>query len=102
VTPTQVFLRNGAPEYDHDVNAHAIGVAGVMIADGMTNKGVAPDAKLVASAFRTPGTDPGYQHTLLSMEQVATRNNDDVPAVNMSFSKPRVKLTDPFNRRYRE
>ncbi len=92
VKPTEVFKRNGAAIANQNTqhqNGHGEKVAGVMIANGPADKGVAPEAKLYASAYETQGTNPGYQHALLSMQHIATRNGGDVRAINLSFGKPR-------------
>ena len=50
VVPAGVFLNDGAATAGKNVNNHAVEVAGVLIANGVTNKGVAPGASLYASA----------------------------------------------------
>jgi hypothetical protein len=79
VTPGAVFLRDEIARVNEDVNAHAVGVAGLMIADGPNNKGIAPNAILHASAYRTTGFGwPAYEHALLSMQKVATKRGKGV------------------------
>jgi subtilisin family serine protease len=59
-----------------------------MIANGATNQGIARNARLDSSAYRTGGNGPGaFENALLSMQQVARQNNDDVPAINLSWGK---------------
>jgi len=50
VTPADVFLKAGAPIVNEDVRPHPGRVAGVMIADGATDQGVARSALLYSSA----------------------------------------------------
>ena len=85
VVPTAVFRRDGMPNLA-DVDGHAEQVAGIMISTDATLRGVAPAASLYASAYVTTGIDPGYQHALLSLQNVATQPN--VWAVNHSWESP--------------
>jgi len=65
-----------------------------MIANGQTNKGIAPQASLYASAMGTHQTLPGsYAQALETIQYVATRNNGDVRATNLSFNYPLVQNT---------
>jgi hypothetical protein len=54
-----------------------------MIANGGLEKGVASQAKLFASAIGSTGTP---NHQALTLQHIATRNNGDVRAINLSFS----------------
>jgi hypothetical protein len=56
VKPTQVYFQNGPAKANdaQQIHVHAERVAGVMIADGGTNKGVAPKANLYASEWSAP------------------------------------------------
>lgn len=98
VRPEAVFLRNGATNPDQNVDAHAVRVAGIMIAqgggaqaqDGGGHVGVSQRSKLYSSAYVTLGSNPGYQHALLAMQHVAQQNAGDVRAINLSWGKPLV------------
>jgi subtilisin family serine protease len=82
-----VYYRNIGPILD-EVSDHAERVAGIMIANGANNdKGVAPGASLHASSVDSDTINPGYQHTLLAMQHVATQNSGDVRAINLSYGK---------------
>lgn len=88
VIPEKVFLLAGDPVRDENIDPHSIGVAGVMIADGPANKGVAPQAALYSSGTgNSPVQNLWFQNGLLSMQHVATApiNGADVPAINMSW-----------------
>ena len=88
VAPEGVFLRNGVAVANTNTSNHAEQVAGVMISTDATHKSVAPGASLYSSAYETLGTNPGYQHALLSMQHVAIQAADEVRAINLSFGKP--------------
>ena len=90
VVPAGVYLRDGAAVVDQNLRDHPLEVAGIMISKNATYRGVAPGASLHASAIETFGTDPGYQHSPLAMQHVATRNGGDVRAINVSFGKALV------------
>jgi subtilisin family serine protease len=85
VNPTEVFVRDMAPVTDANIDAHATQVAGVMISTHATHRSVAPGAMLYSSAYVTAGVNPGYQHALLAMQQVASRG---ALAINNSWGKP--------------
>jgi hypothetical protein len=93
VVPTAVFAQDSAVAADQFVHPHALQVAGVMISsdtsdtdmDGETAIGVAPMAQLYASANEGPLMAGVYTKTALAAQHVATRNNGDVRAINMSY-----------------
>ncbi|MBX9583903.1 MAG: carboxypeptidase regulatory-like domain-containing protein [Gemmataceae bacterium] len=98
VNPFAVYARN-QPGNANGVDAngrptlevsrpHAVGVAGIMIANGTANRGVAPDAKLHSSAVMFGENQPSYFNTLVSMQHVAKQNGDQVPVINMSMGLP--------------
>lgn len=84
VTPAAVFFRNGNAVANRNVTDHAVKVAGVMIANGAANKGVAPDAKLFASAHDAQAPDPDPD-CAITAQHVALQNAGDVRAINLSF-----------------
>ena len=91
VSPEAVFIVNNPAKRDKNLDPHAEGVAGVMIANGpagFVNDGVAPDASLIASA----DTDPKLSvpvDSILSIEKVVTVGKttpgEPVSAINLSF-----------------
>jgi hypothetical protein len=98
VVPIEVYRRDGPAVANQDtqdaVGGHATAVAGVMIANGATNKGVAAAARLFASATAPMAGETEEQFhrdSVITMQQVATRNaNDidpcgDVRAINLSY-----------------
>jgi subtilisin family serine protease len=93
VDPEEVFFRDGpATANMHVEPGHATEVASVMISDdtsdldmdGDNPRGVAPGAKLYASAV---DSSVGFDHDLqaLSAQHVANQNGGDVSAINFSF-----------------
>ena len=88
VNPFQGFYReaNATPnDYTGVEGGHATRVAGVMIANGAADTGVAPQAKLYASADDESATQQKYG--LISMQHVALQNNGDVRAINISAGR---------------
>ncbi len=70
--------------------AHANQVAGVMISKDPFAPGVARDADLYATAgtFATVPSIPTFDSLAISTQFIATRDNDDVRAINLSFLVP--------------
>jgi hypothetical protein len=89
VRPTAVYVQNGAPVADANIGGgHATQVAGVMISTHGVNLSVASGAPLHSSAYVTGGSVVNaYEHALISMQHVATRNAGDVRAQNLSWGK---------------
>lgn len=86
VTPSGVYLRGGNPVANQNTTGdrgHATQVAGVMIADGVTNKGISTGASLYASAAMPQGKQEDvYAQFMSAVQQVALQSPR---AVNMSF-----------------
>jgi hypothetical protein len=89
IVPVDVFRRDGNPNVA-DADKHGEEVAGVMISrdngdgpdmDNDTAIGVAPFAKLYASAY-IAGT--GESQAAISFQHIALQDNDDVRAINFS------------------
>ncbi len=89
VTPTAVFLRNGPAVANANTHNHAESVAGVMIANGPSDKGVSYEASLFASAYNVPAL-PGQHEAAISAQHVALQNGGDVRAINFSFGEQLV------------
>ena len=86
LAPAQVFYRDTAAKADTDVDPHAAMVAGVMISGDKTLMGVAPGARLYASAVGSP-LQSGQPEECLSAQHVAQQNGGDVRAINFSFGE---------------
>jgi Subtilase family len=83
----QVFYQNGAAKANDNVEQHATMVASVMISQDKRFPGVAPNARLYASAVGVP-KDTGQAEECLSTQHVARQNGGDVRAINLSFGEP--------------
>jgi hypothetical protein len=100
VVPTEVYVQAGANPSTNYTD-HAVEVASVMIStetedsnptpNGLASLGVAPSAKLYASAYVTGGLDPGTQDVLRTTQFLAKlfpKNNlQHITAVNHSWNK---------------
>ena len=83
VVPTAVFRQDDDPNF-FDASEHGTQVAGVMISKNTGSlAGVAPEAKLYASAIVAPG--PGGEDALKTIQHVDSRNGGDIRAVNHSY-----------------
>ena len=113
--PAGVFIldHTSMPLSNVLIDEHANWVAGIMIststvdgvgvdsannqlANGIAPTGVATDASLHSSAFVTAGAGAGYEAALLTMQRIATINDnglptnddiDDVRVINLSWNK---------------
>ena len=83
----QIFYQNGAATANTNVEQHATMVASVMIGRDKRFPGVAPNARLYASAVGTP-KDTGQAEECLSIQHIAKQNGGDVRAINLSFGEP--------------
>ncbi len=87
VSPAAVFNINQPPAVaDEWVSNHAESVAGLMTAHGTSNEGVATAAALFAAAHDT-NFRVGQGTVVVAMQHVATQNNGNVWATNMSMGK---------------
>ncbi len=95
--PAAVFIEDGVVQptmnsdaellYDTPPEQHATWVAGVMIGKDPIAPGVAEDAALYASGGDiTNLPTPILEKLALSAQHIALQDNDDVRAINMSFS----------------
>jgi hypothetical protein len=91
---TQAFFRNSPAKPNTDVEDHAGMVASVMISKDKTVPGVAPGAKLFASAAGTSKSS-GQVEECLSSQHVALQNGGDLRAINFSFGEPLSKDPRP-------
>lgn len=86
VFPQAVFFRDQTARVDTDVDNHAVMVAGVMISQNKIAKGVAPLARLYATAvgsFR----DGGQPEECVASQHIAEQNSGDIRAINFSFGE---------------
>ena len=82
----RVFHRDEPAKADTDVDSHAAMVAGIMVSRDKTLPGVAPGARLYASAVGSPVMS-GQPEECLSSQHVAEQNGGDVRAINFSFGE---------------
>jgi hypothetical protein len=83
----RVFFRNQSAKIDTDVDSHAAMVASVMISADKMLPGVAPAARLYASAAGSP-LEGGQPEECLSTQHIAQQNGGDLRAINFSFGEP--------------
>jgi Subtilase family len=83
----QIFYQDGAAKANESVEQHATMVASVMISRDKRYPGVAPDARLYASAVGVP-KDTGQAEECLTTQHVARQNGGDIRAINLSFGEP--------------
>lgn len=81
-----LFYRDSPAKANTNVDAHAGMVAGVMISADKALPGVAPAARLYASAVGSPKKS-GQAEECLSAQHVAQQNGGDVRAINFSFGE---------------
>ena len=96
ISPREVFYRDRSPIANKNVDDHASMVAEVMIARGKHIRGVAPQAKLYASAVGSLN-EGGQAQECLASQHIALRNGGDIRAINFSFgeSLERDERDDP-------
>ena len=88
VRPQRVFFRDDPAKIDTHLDAHAQNVAGVMIGRNKEAPGVAPNARLYASAASGISGRNRQAQECLATQHVALQNGDDVRAINFSFGEP--------------
>ena len=86
ITPRAVFYRDRAATADKNVDDHASMVAEVMIAKSKDLRGVAPQAKLYASAVGSL-SEGGQAQECLTTQHIARQNGGDIRAINFSFGE---------------
>ncbi|MCC0176896.1 S8 family serine peptidase [Waterburya agarophytonicola K14] len=86
ISPNTVFYRNSPPVADKNVDDHASMVAEVMIARDKHLQGIAPMAKLYASAVGSLN-EGGQAQECLASEHIARQNSGDIRAINFSFGE---------------
>jgi hypothetical protein len=83
----QIFYQNGATKANQNVEQHAMMVASVMISQDKRFPGVAPAARLYATALGTLKR-LGQPEECLSTQHIAQQNGGDIRAINLSFGEP--------------
>ena len=86
INPKAVFFRDKSAKSDSNIDNHAVMVAGVMISQGKLLKGVAPKARLYATAVGS-FNDGGQEEECLATQHVARQNAGDIRAINFSFGE---------------
>ena len=81
-----IFYRNALATPNTHVDEHAAMVASVMISQSKLLPGVAPGARLYASAIGSL-RQSGQPEECLATQHVALQNSDDVRAINFSFGE---------------
>jgi subtilisin family serine protease len=83
----QVFFQDQDAEPNSTVDRHATMVANVMISKDKARPGVAPNARLYATAVGS-ARQTSQQKECLASQFVAQQNGGDVRAINYSFGDP--------------
>ncbi len=86
IAPYSVFYRDNLAISNKNIDNHATMVASVMISNDKRLRGVAPQAKLYASAVGSQ-QQGGQAQECLSTQHVALQNGGDVRAINFSFGE---------------
>lgn len=86
ISPRAVFYRNNPATADKNVDDHASMVAEVMIAKDKHLRGIAPEAKLYASAVGSLN-EGGQAQECLATQHIAQQNSGDIRAINFSFGE---------------
>jgi hypothetical protein len=81
-----LFFRNHVAKSNTDVDGHAHNVASVMVSRAKAMRGVAPEARLYASAVGNIRRN-GQPEECLAASYIAQQNGGDVRAINMSFGE---------------
>ena len=86
VQPYEVFFRDGKAIPNRNVDDHSAQVAAVIISQHKIHRGVAPDAKLLSSAYSQRRQD-GQPEACIAAQHVARQYNGTVRAINFSFGE---------------
>jgi hypothetical protein len=82
----RVFYRDQSARLNRNVDAHAFAVAGVMVSGAKALPGIAPQARLYASAAGAARGN-GQPEACLAAQHLAAQNGGDLRAVNISFGE---------------
>ena len=86
IRPAGVFLRNTPAKANTGVDTHAQNVASLMISSDKAVRGIAPGARLYATAVG-PTKTGGQPEECISAQHIALQNGGDVRAINFSFGE---------------
>ena len=97
VQPHEVFFRDGKAIPNKNLDDHSAQVAAVIISQDKIRRGIAPNAKLLSSAYSQRSQD-GQPEACLAAQHIARQYNSTVRAINFSFGEllsedPRPKAT---------
>lgn len=82
-----IFFRDRPVQPNAFLDAHAHGVASVMVGQDKTVRGVAPEARLYAGALGSRQFRGGQPEECLTATHIAQQNGGDVRAINLSFGE---------------
>ncbi|WP_310426898.1 S8 family serine peptidase [Chamaesiphon sp. VAR_48_metabat_135_sub] len=83
----QIFYQDGEAKANTNVEDHSMMVAAVMISQDKRFPGVAPAARLYATAMGTVDRT-GQPEECRSIQHIAQQNGGDIRAINLSFGEP--------------
>lgn len=86
VKPYEVFFRDGKAIPNKNLDDHSEQVAAVIISQDKIQRGVAPNAKLLSSAYSQRRQD-GQPEACLATQYLARQHNGSVRAINFSFGE---------------
>ena len=86
VQPYEVFFRDGKAVPNRNVDDHSSQVAAVIISQDKIRRGIAPDSKLLSSAYSQRRQD-GQPEACIAAQHVARQYNSTVRAINFSFGE---------------
>ena len=86
VQPYEVFFRDGKAIPNKNLDDHSAQVAAVIISHDKIRQGIAPNAKLLSSAYSQRRQD-GQPEACVAAQHVARQYNSTVRAINFSFGE---------------
>jgi hypothetical protein len=87
IQPYEVFFRDGKAIPNKNIDEHSAQVAAVMISRHKIQKGVAPMARLVSSAYSQQRKD-GQPEAAIAAQHLALQYQGLLRAINFSFGEP--------------
>jgi len=95
VQPYAVFFRDGKAIPNRNIDDHSAQVAAVIVSQHKIRRGIAPDAKLLSSAYSQRRQD-GQPEACLAAQYIARQYNSTVRAINFSFGELLSKIHAPM------
>lgn len=83
----QIFFQDGEAKANTNVEQHSMMVASVIVSRDKKFPGVAPDARLYATAVGVDKSS-GQPEECRSIQHIAQQNGGDIRAINLSFGEP--------------